>query len=77
MENVFWFVVGSQFLYGNEVLETVAGRGKEMAEAMSDKLPYKLIYKATVKTDEEITRIAKEANYDDSCCGVVTWCHTF
>lgn len=77
MEKVFWFVVGSQFLYGNEVLETVAGRGKEMAEAMSDKLPYKLIYKATVKTDEEITRIAKEANYDDSCCGVVTWCHTF
>ena len=33
--------------------------------------------KATVKTSEEITRLAKEANYDDNCCGIVTWCHTF
>ena len=27
----FWFVVGSQFLYGPEVLETVAVRAEEMA----------------------------------------------
>ncbi len=77
MEKVFWFVVGSQFLYGDEVLETVAQRAAEMAEKMSGSLPFKLCYKATVKTDAEITAIAKEANYDDSCCGVVTWCHTF
>ncbi len=77
MEKVFWFVVGSQFLYGNEVLDTVAARGAEMAEKMSERLPFRLVYKSTVKTDAEITAIAKEANYDDSCCGVVTWCHTF
>ena len=76
---VFWFVVGSQFLYGPEVLETVDKRAAEMAETMSASgiLPCKLVYKATVKTDAEITAIMKEANYDDSCCGVVTWCHTF
>lgn len=75
----FWFVVGSQFLYGPEVLETVAARGAEMARAMSESgnLPCPLVYKATVKTDAEITRIMREANYDDKCCGVVTWCHTF
>ena len=28
----FWFVVGSQFLYGPEVLETVDARAREMAE---------------------------------------------
>ena len=28
----FWFVVGSQFLYGPEVLDTVAARAAEMAE---------------------------------------------
>ena len=28
----FWFVVGSQFLYGPEVLETVAARAQEMAD---------------------------------------------
>ncbi|MBQ1487988.1 MAG: hypothetical protein IIZ41_04420, partial [Lachnospiraceae bacterium] len=27
----FWFVVGSQFLYGPEVLKTVAERAQEMA----------------------------------------------
>ena len=28
----FWFIVGSQFLYGTEVLDTVAKRAAEMAE---------------------------------------------
>ena len=41
----FWFVVGSQFLYGPEVLETVEARAKEMAEEMSKKLPYPLATK--------------------------------
>ena len=48
----FWFVVGSQTLYGEEVLATVTSRA-------------------------EITQVIKEANYDDSCAGIVTWCHTF
>lgn len=30
----FWFVVGSQFLYGPEVLETVAARASEMADVL-------------------------------------------
>ena len=33
MENYeFWFVVGSQFLYGDEVLETVAKRADQVYE---------------------------------------------
>ena len=31
----FWFVVGSQFLYGPEVLETVAARAQEMADRLN------------------------------------------
>ena len=73
----FWFVVGSQFLYGPEVLETVEKRSREMAAEMSKSLPYKLVYKVTAKTNKEITDVVKEANYDDSCLGIVTWCHTF
>ena len=73
----FWFVVGSQFLYGNEVLETVEARAKEMAEKMSQSLPFPLLYKVTAKTNKEITDIVKEANYDDTCAGIITWCHTF
>ncbi len=73
----FWFVVGSQFLYGPEVLETVEKRAREMAKEMSKRLPFPLEYKVTAKTNKEITDIVKEANYDDSCAGIITWCHTF
>lgn len=75
----FWFVVGSQFLYGPEVLETVAQRAAEMADTLnkSGNLPCKVVYKATVKTDAEITQVMKDANYDENCYGVITWCHTF
>ncbi|MBR1876978.1 MAG: L-arabinose isomerase [Lachnospiraceae bacterium] len=73
----FWFVVGSQFLYGPEVLETVEKRAGEMAEKLSKKLPYKLVYKVTAKTNKEIADVVKEANYDDNCAGIITWCHTF
>ena len=75
----FWFVVGSQFLYGPEVLETVAARAEEMAQVMnaSGHLPCKIVYKVTAKTNKEITDVVREANYDKSCAGIITWCHTF
>ena len=77
MQYQFWFVVGSQFLYGPEVLVTVEERAKEMAAKLSQMLPYPLVYKVTAKTNQEITQIVKEANYDDACAGIITWCHTF
>ena len=59
----FWFVVGSQFLYGPEVLETVAARAAEMTEELnvSGRLPCKLVYKVTAKTNREITDVVREA----------------
>lgn len=77
MKYSFWFVVGSQFLYGPEVLETVEKRAIEMSEKLSKHLPYPLIYKVTAKTNREISNIVKEANFDDTCAGIITWCHTF
>ena len=77
MEHVFWFVVGSQSLYGEDVLVTVENRAKEMAEELSKHLPYPLMYKVTAKSNQQIADIVKEANYDDQCCGIITWCHTF
>ena len=62
----FWFVVGSQDLYGEEVLKTVAERAAEMAAEMSKSLPYPLVYKVTAMSNAQITQIVKEANYDDS-----------
>ena len=77
MKKEFWFLVGSQFLYGNEVLETVEHRARQMAGEMSKMLPYPLVYKVTAKTAQEITDTIKAANFDDACAGIVTWCHTF
>ncbi len=73
----FWFVVGSQDLYGEAVLHTVAERSAEMAEAMSATLPYSLIYKITGRSADEISDVVREANHDANCAGIVTWCHTF
>ena len=77
MKREFWFVVGSQFLYGQDVLDTVAARAEEMAQELTKVLPYPLVYKVTAKTNKEISDVVKEANYRDECAGIVTWCHTF
>lgn len=73
----FWFVVGSQFLYGPEVLETVEARAREMAGELSGTLPYPLVYKVTAKTNKEIADVVSDANHDPACAGIITWCHTF
>ena len=73
----FWFVVGSQFLYGPEVLETVEARAREMAEKLTAVLPYPLVFKTIGVTCQGITDVIREANYHDECAGIVTWCHTF
>lgn len=77
MEKEFWFIVGSQGLYGEEVLKIVDGRAREMAQELSKELPYPLVYKVTAKSNQEITDTIKEANYRKECAGIVTWCHTF
>jgi len=78
-EQEVWFVVGSQLLYGPKVLDTVAARGQEIATYIiaDENIPCKFVYKGTIKSNEEVTAIVKEANYDDKCVGIVTWCHTF
>ncbi|MDY0244887.1 MAG: L-arabinose isomerase, partial [Sphaerochaeta sp.] len=75
----FWFLVGSQFLYGPETLNEVASHAQQMVEGLnaSGKLPCKVVYKATLKTPEEIEQCIKDANYDDTCAGIITWMHTF
>lgn len=72
---VFWFVTGSQFLYGEETLRQVEEDSKIIASGL--RLPFPVEYKLTVKTAEEAVKVIKEANYDDECAGVITFCHTF
>ena len=71
----FWFITGSQFLYGEETLRQVEADSKEIVAGL--KLPFPVEYKLTVKTNAEITAIVREANYDEECAGIITFCHTF
>lgn len=75
----FWFVVGSQSLYGEEALEQV----KEHAQIITDKLneskhiSYKIVLKDLATTADQVTQVMKEVNYQDQVAGVITWMHTF
>ena len=71
----FWFITGSQFLYGEETLRQVEADSKEIVAGL--KLPFPVEYKLTAKTEEEIEKIIREANYDEECAGIITFCHTF
>ena len=79
MKRAFWLIVGSQTLYGDEVLRTIDKRATEMVEHLnaSGKLPYEIVYKQTAKSNEEVLCVVREANYDKECTGIITWCHTF
>ncbi|MGE5614681.1 MAG: L-arabinose isomerase [Bacillota bacterium] len=76
---IFWFVTGSQHLYGPETLEMVAADSKIIAEALDKKpsIPCRIIFKPVLTTPDAIRKLCLEANVDDSCAGIITWMHTF
>lgn len=77
--NVFWFVTGSQHLYGPETLREVEAHAAEMTAGLnrSGALPCPIVSKPVLTTPEAIRRLCIEANADDSCAGLLTWMHTF
>lgn len=75
----FWFVVGSQHLYGQEVLEEVAVHAKTIADGFNADItiPFDVVSVGVVTTPEEIRNICISANNDRECAGVIMWMHTF
>ncbi len=75
----FWFCTGSQDLYGDECLAHVAEHSKRIVEALnaSGEIPFEVVWKPTLITNELIRKTFNEANTDESCAGVITWMHTF
>ena len=75
----FWFITGSQHLYGEDVIKTVEEHSKQMVEGLTTDplMPATIVFKTVATTPDEITRICQEANYDENCAGIITWCHTF
>ena len=75
----FWFITGSQHLYGPETLRQVAENSQAIVKGLNDStnIPCTVVYKPVVTTPDEITNMIKEANKDEACIGIITWMHTF
>ena len=68
-----WFATGSQHLYGNETLKTVAVHANEIAGelAKSKHIPLSIVPKPVLTTPDAITQLCTKAN------GVWLSCWTF
>src|SRR5689334_2049249 len=75
----YWFVTGSQHLYGEETLRQVAQDAKQIVDALnsSGKFPSQIVFKPIVTTPEAIRTLCLEASAADACAGLVLWMHTF
>jgi L-arabinose isomerase len=75
----FWFVAGSQHLYGEAVIKQVVANCTAMAAALNGGglLPCELVYRTTIVTNDEAREVVRQANYDETCAGIVVFCHTF
>lgn len=75
----FWFLTGSQHLYGEETLLEVEAHSQEMVEGLNSDpaVSYTIVFKALLTTPEDIRRTLIEASSNESCAGVITWMHTF
>ncbi|MDR0638469.1 MAG: L-arabinose isomerase [Spirochaetaceae bacterium] len=75
----FWFIVGSQDLYGDETLKQVESNARIIAEefAKDPLLPGTLVLKPIAVTPAIIRTLFAEANAAANCAGIITWMHTF
>ncbi len=74
-----WFITGSQHLYGDETLRQAADDAQKIVDGLngSDSVPVQVLNKGVVTRSEEILKVVREANLDDSCVGISLWMHTF
>ncbi len=74
-----WFVTGSQHLYGEEVLRTVAEHSRAIVEGLrqTGQIPLDVTLTPVMTTTDAITRLCSDASASEDCAGVILWMHTF
>jgi len=74
-----WFITGSQHLYGEETLKTVADHSGVIAKALaaSSAIPVKIVPKPVMTGADSIHQLCLDANSSKNCIGLITWMHTF
>ncbi|MFB4168428.1 L-arabinose isomerase [Virgibacillus sp. JSM 102003] len=75
----FWFVTGSQQLYGGDALREVEDHSKIITDNLNKNadLPFKIVFKTVLTNSNDIRKLMLEANSDENCAGLITWMHTF
>jgi len=75
----YWFIAGSQDLYGEETLKKVAEHAQIMTNDFNidPLLPGKVVLKPTAKSPKGILNLFEEAASCSVCAGIITWMHTF
>src|SRR6188768_1241551 len=74
-----WLLTGSQHLYGDDTLASVARNSREIAEALdrSGVFPAKVVWKEILTGPDAIENQCLAASVAPECVGVITWMHTF
>jgi len=73
----FWFITGSQNLYGHEVLKKVDSNSNKITEFLNRVTLANIVYKGLATTSDQVLSFTKKANFDSSCVGIITWIHKF
>ncbi len=75
----FWFLTGSQDLYGDECLRIVANQSQKIVEALnaSGKFQYPIVWKPTLIDSVSIRETLAAANASADVAGCIVWMHTF
>ena len=78
-EKQIWFVTGSQHLYGEEVLRTVAENSRNIVDGLraAKQIPLDLALKPVLTAPEAISELCAAASAAPNCAGVILWMHTF
>ena len=73
-----YFITGSQDLYGEECLQSVAKDSKTIAKYLDKKIDgVKIEYIGIVRDECSCVELCKKATNDPDCIAVITWMHTF
>eukprot|EP00727_Mastigamoeba_balamuthi_P007107 m51a1_g3016 putative l-arabinose isomerase (922) ;mRNA; r:856826-860111 len=75
----FWFITGTQSLYGEEVIKQVARDSRTIVDALNadPAVVGQIVFKDAVIDSAAITAVLMAANADPDCAGVIGWMHTF
>lgn len=75
----FYFLIGSQHLYGDDTLKEVDLHAKIMTEGFNNDpvIPCTVEVLPCVTTSRAIEEAVIKANNDPCCAGIITWMHTF